>query len=78
MSACTRATRTRSAGFGWLARVRRAWTSQAASAAPRRVDPELDGRHQVSRLIDTSADPVAHQLHCRLSYIRQCNPWVER
>jgi hypothetical protein len=51
MSACTRATRTRSAGFGWLARVRRAWISQAARAAPRRVDPELDGRYQVSRLM---------------------------
>jgi uncharacterized protein YfiM (DUF2279 family) len=33
MSACSRATRTRSAGSGWLARLRWVWISQAASAA---------------------------------------------
>ena len=37
MSACTRATRTRSAGSGWLASVRWAWIFQAASAAARRM-----------------------------------------
>ena len=41
MSACTRATRTRSAGSGWLARVRWAWISQAPSAAARRMAGRL-------------------------------------